>query len=77
MLKTAALALVVLVTGVVGSNSALAGGTGTGIRHFPARIGKIAQGNGSTMKQFPRKLDKKISVAGSSKVLAPRRLPGL
>ena len=78
MLKTAALALVVLMSGVVISGNAFAGGTG--MKRFPARIGQIDKGaNGGTMKHFPRKLDKKAGVAGTSrsKVLAPSRLPGL
>ncbi|MCI0703885.1 MAG: hypothetical protein L0241_22740 [Planctomycetia bacterium] len=75
MLKITALALVVLMGGVVGS-TAFAGETG--MKRFPSRIGTIGKGSdGAKMKHFPRKLDKKVGVAGSSKVLAPRRLPGL
>ena len=71
MLKTAALALVVLMTGTMGATSALAGG---GVRHPPVKIGKIDRYK--VNKFLPRKMHMK-SANQKLKTLGPDRLPGL
>ena len=70
MLKTAAaLVLAVLMTGVIGANSAQAGDT---MRHMPAKIGNAGQGG--KVKVFRlTKLQKKSQKA--PKTSGPDRLP--
>ena len=75
MSKIAVLALVVLMSGVVGASSALAGG---GVRTPPARIGKIDRDSGAKVKKFvSRKLHKKSTDQKKARSMGPTRLPGL
>jgi hypothetical protein len=75
MLKTAALALVVLVTGSIGADSALAGGQ-TKVRHPPISLGKVQRGG--KVKVFrPTKIGHIIIFqrGGKSQTAGPDRLP--
>ena len=69
MLKTTALALVVLVAATFGASNAMAGGS---MRHMPARLGKIDQGGGKVKVFRLTKLDKKQKAPKTS---GPDRLP--
>ena len=76
MLKTAALALVVLVAGTIGANGAMAGVD----VHTPPRLLGRFHHKGDKMKKFrPSKLGKIIIFGdgGRARALTPRRLPGL
>jgi hypothetical protein len=69
MLKTAALALAVLVTASIGADTALAGGK---VRHPPIRLGNVDRG-GAKVKVFRlTKLDKKQKAPKTS---GPDRIP--
>ena len=70
MLKITALALAVLMTGVIGGSTAQAGDT---MRHMPAKIGNADKGG--KVKVFrPTKLGKKSQKQGA-KTAGPDRLP--
>src|SRR5262249_31368839 len=76
LLKTAALALVVLVSGSFATSSALAGG---GVRHPPVKIGKINKQGGKLRVFRPSRVGKIIVFSRISrpKTTGPDRLPGL
>ena len=77
MLKTAALALVVLVSGIVGADSAMAGGQ-IKVRHPPIRLGKSQ--TGGKVKVFrPTKIGHIIifqRYGNKMQSAGPDRLPG-